>query len=82
MKVSLKKLKVKNVECAAGCFAIWMKGLDTMICVTTAFAGRRTAIGKGISTQIIRLFLYNDFFKEVMAKYKFRGDYVLGKTIC
>ncbi|SDM70621.1 ComF family protein [Bacillus sp. OK048] len=25
------------------------------------------------------LFLYNDFFKEVMAKYKFRGDYVLAK---
>jgi competence protein ComFC len=25
------------------------------------------------------VFLYNDFFKEVMAKYKFRGDYVLAK---
>jgi competence protein ComFC len=26
------------------------------------------------------IFLYNDFFKEVMAKYKFRGDYVLAKV--
>ena len=25
------------------------------------------------------LFLYNDFLKEVIAKYKFRGDYVLAK---
>lgn len=25
------------------------------------------------------VFLYNDFFKEVMATYKFRGDYVLAK---
>ncbi|MCM3691751.1 ComF family protein [Neobacillus niacini] len=25
------------------------------------------------------IFLYNDFFKEVMANYKFRGDYVLAK---
>lgn len=25
------------------------------------------------------IFLYNDFFKEVMTKYKFRGDYVLAK---
>lgn len=25
------------------------------------------------------IFLYNDFFKEVMAKYKFRGDYILAK---
>ncbi|MFP7297248.1 ComF family protein [Neobacillus niacini] len=26
------------------------------------------------------IFLYNDFFKEVMAKYKFRGDYILAKV--
>lgn len=26
------------------------------------------------------IFLYNDFFKEVMANYKFRGDYVLAKV--
>ncbi|MFC4800136.1 ComF family protein [Neobacillus sp. GCM10023253] len=26
------------------------------------------------------IFLYNDFLKEVMAKYKFRGDYVLAKV--
>ncbi|MEH6992696.1 ComF family protein [Neobacillus drentensis] len=25
------------------------------------------------------IFIYNDFFKELMAKYKFRGDYVLAK---
>jgi competence protein ComFC len=28
----------------------------------------------------ISVFVYNEFLKEVMAKFKFRGDYVLGKV--
>lgn len=37
-------------------------------------------IWKGYLDQNISLFLYNDFLKEVIAKYKFRGDYVLAKV--
>jgi competence protein ComFC len=35
---------------------------------------------QGYLDQNISIFLYNDFLKEVMAKYKFRGDYVLSKV--
>lgn len=34
---------------------------------------------RGVFTQNISLYLYNDFLKEVMAKFKYRGDYVLAK---
>jgi competence protein ComFC len=34
---------------------------------------------QGCLDQNISIFRYNDFLKEVMAKYKFRGDYVLSK---
>ncbi|MEH7075718.1 ComF family protein [Neobacillus drentensis] len=34
---------------------------------------------KGALDKNHSLFLYNDFLKEVIAKYKFRGDYVLAK---
>jgi competence protein ComFC len=35
---------------------------------------------QGYLDQNISIFLYNDFLKEVMAKYKFRGDYVLSRV--
>lgn len=35
---------------------------------------------KGFLEKNQSIFLYNDFLKEVIAKYKFRGDYVLAKV--
>ncbi len=35
---------------------------------------------KGFLTKNYSLYLYNDFLKEVMAKFKFRGDYALAKV--
>ncbi|MCM3567403.1 ComF family protein [Neobacillus mesonae] len=34
---------------------------------------------KGFLTENHSLFLYNDFLKKVMAKFKFRGDYILAR---
>ncbi|HYK75129.1 MAG TPA: ComF family protein [Pseudoneobacillus sp.] len=34
---------------------------------------------KGVLTQNHSLYIYNDFLKEVIAKYKYRGDYILAK---
>lgn len=34
---------------------------------------------QGYLHQNISIYLYNEFFKEVMARYKFRGDYLLAK---
>lgn len=34
---------------------------------------------KGILTKNISLFVYNDFLKEILAKFKYRGDYALAK---
>jgi competence protein ComFC len=33
----------------------------------------------GVLEQNISLYIYNDFLKEVISRYKFRGDYVLSK---
>ncbi|WP_066315090.1 ComF family protein [Bacillus sp. FJAT-29814] len=35
---------------------------------------------QGYLEKNISIFLYNDFIKEVIARYKFRGDYVLAKV--
>lgn len=34
---------------------------------------------KGVLAQNHSLYLYNDFLKELIAKYKYRGDYILAK---
>ncbi|MGG5255328.1 ComF family protein [Neobacillus sp. SM06] len=34
----------------------------------------------GLLNRNVSLFLYNDFLKEVIARFKFRGDYVLAKV--
>ncbi|MFD2442739.1 ComF family protein [Bacillus sp. CGMCC 1.16607] len=34
---------------------------------------------KGVLTQNHSIYQYNDFLKEIIAKYKYRGDYVLAK---
>lgn len=37
---------------------------------------------RGILERNISLYEYNDFLKEVISRYKFRGDYVLSKFLC
>ncbi|MGS2778891.1 ComF family protein [Robertmurraya sp. GLU-23] len=37
---------------------------------------------KGILEHNISLYVYNDFLKGVISRYKFRGDYVLSKLLC
>ncbi|WP_442596346.1 ComF family protein [Neobacillus sp. D3-1R] len=34
---------------------------------------------KGVLTQNHSIYIYNDFLKEIIAKFKYRGDYVLAK---
>lgn len=34
----------------------------------------------GLLNQNVSLFLYNDFLKELIARFKFRGDYILAKV--
>ena len=55
----------------------WQQHLSSKTCAQTASAGNNILIWKNVLDRNVSLFEYNDFLKEILSRYKFRGDYAL-----
>ncbi len=63
-----------------GCPGCSRTGMDGGLC-SDCMEWNRKPEWKGVLERNVSLFQYNEFMKEVLARYKYRGDYVLAKAL-
>ncbi len=63
-----------------GCPCCSRTGMDGHLC-SDCMEWNRKPEWNGVLERNVSLFQYNEFMKEVLARYKYRGDYVLAKAL-
>ncbi|MDW4528214.1 ComF family protein [Rossellomorea marisflavi] len=63
-----------------GCPGCSRTGMDGGLC-SDCMEWNRKPEWNGVLERNVSLFQYNEFMKEVLARYKYRGDYVLAKAL-